>query len=125
MSKVIRSRRQDLVSTILFAIVSPGFFIVLASLHQFHLSEARRKAWLVVVLAIVVGGLTVALPRKFPLIASILAIVAFEYVSTFTEFNGITMFCCVLAGFFFGVYVRSLLHQRKHWNDSRSKKVLT
>jgi len=65
------------------------------------------------------------LPRKFPLIASILAIVAFEYVSTFTEFNGITMFCCVLAGFFFGVYVRSLLHQRKHWNDSRSKKVLT
>ena len=82
-----------------------------------------RQDWLFVVLAFIVGALTVALPRKFPLIASIVALVVFAGISNSTAFDAFALQCCVLAGFFFGLCLRSLLYQWKNWNDPRSKNV--
>lgn len=118
-----RSRRQDLIRTIPLGTVFPGIFIAIASVQQPNLGDAMRQDWLFVVLAFIVGALTVALPRKFPLIASIVALVVFAGISNSTAFDAFALQCCVLAGFFFGLCLRSLLYQWKNWNDPRSKNV--
>ena len=92
-------------------------------IRQDHLSDALHQDWFVLALAFVVGALTVALPRKFSLFASIVAMVVFAGLSTDTAFAPIALICSVLAGFFFGLFVRALIYQRKHWNDLRSKGV--
>lgn len=105
--------------------MSTAFFIALGSIQQAHLGDALRKDWLVVVLAFVVSGLTVLLPGRLPLIASFLVLLAFEFVSTSTEFDGISIFCSVFGGFFLGLMVRSLIYQGKHWNDPRPTSAQT
>lgn len=119
-SSTVRSRRQDLLRTIPLGTVVPAAFIAFGFLQQAHLGDALRQDWWAVVLAFVVGALTVALPGRFPLIASLAAILVFLWVSTITGFDAIAMICCVLAGFFFGLFVRSLLFQRKNRKNARA-----
>lgn len=102
--------------------IVPAAFIAFGFILQENLGEAWRHDWWAVVLAFVVGALTLALPGKFPLIASLVAVLAFLWVSTITEFTAIAMICCVLAGFFFGLFVRSLLFQRKNAKSARSER---
>lgn len=123
MSNTPRSRRSEMIRTIPLGTVFPGILMAIGLVRQGHLGDALRQDWFVLVVAFVVGALTVALPRKFPLFASIIAIVVFAGISTNTAFAPIALICFVLAGFFFGLFVRALLYQRKHWNDPRSKKV--
>ncbi|MEO8709879.1 MAG: hypothetical protein ABI400_12585 [Lacisediminihabitans sp.] len=112
-----------MIRTIPLGTVFPGVLLVIGLVRQDHLDDALRQDWFVLVLAFVVGALTVALPRKFPLLAAIVAIVVFAGISTSTAFAPIALMCSVLAGFFFGLFVRALLFQGKHWNDPRSNKV--
>ncbi|MDP9026805.1 MAG: hypothetical protein M3N46_04510 [Actinomycetota bacterium] len=117
----LRTRRHDLIRTILLAVVSTAFSLALGTVLQAHLDAALRRDWLIVVLAFVVSALTVALPGRLPLIASFVALLAFGYASTSTAINGFAIFCCVMGGFFFGVCARSLLSQWKHWDDPREQ----
>ncbi len=99
--------------TIPLGTVVPAAFIAFGFVQQGHLGDALRQDWWAAVLAFIVGAMTVALPGRFPLLASIVAVVAFAGLSTVTAFDAIALMCCVLAGFFFGLFVRSLLFQRK------------
>ncbi|MGN6197078.1 hypothetical protein [Humibacter sp.] len=120
MSTTARSRRQDLLRTIPLGTIIPAAFIAFGFLQQGHLGDALHQDWWAVVLAFVVGALTVVLPGKFPLIAALAAILVFLWVSTITQFDAIAMICCVLAGFFFGLFVRSLMFQRKNRKNART-----
>jgi hypothetical protein len=99
--------------------VIPAAFIALAFVQQRHLGDALRQDWWAVLAAFVAGALTVALPGKFPLIALLVAVLVFVWVSTITEFDAIAMICCVLGGFCFGLFVRSLRFQRTNRRSAR------
>jgi len=109
-----KARRNTLLRTIPLGTVVPAAFIAIALVQQPDLGKAMGVGWWVVVLAFVVGALTVALPRKFPLIGAFVAIVVFAGLSTLTPFNAIAAILFVLAGFFFGLCIRALVYQRRH-----------
>ncbi len=94
--------------------VAPAAFLAIAFWQQQHLGAALREGWPFLVLAFVVGGLTVVLPRKLPLIGSIVAVIVFAWVSTHTAFDALTLMFSVVAGFFFGLGVKALLYQLRH-----------
>ncbi len=103
------SRRRLLLRVLPLGTVVPAVFICIALVQQGRLGEAMRHGWLLTVLAFVVGALTLVLPRRFPLLASLVAVVVFAGVSTTTDFDAITLMFFVVAGFFFGLCVRTLL----------------
>lgn len=109
-------RRRDLVRTILFGTLLPAFFLALPLLAQPDLGGAMRADWWFYVLAFVVGAVVVALPRRFPALAALVALLVFAWLSTMTKFVPIVGILNVLAGFWFGLAVRSLVfqfHRRK------------
>lgn len=106
-----RERRRTLLRTIPLGTIVPAAFIAIALVQQPELGTAMRTSWWVVLLAFVVGAVTVALPRRFPLIAAFVAILVFAGISTATAFNPIAAILFVLAGFFFGLFVRSVVFQ--------------
>lgn len=108
-----RSRRRDLMRTIPLGTIVPAAFIAFGLLRQGHLGDALRQDGWVAVLAFVIGAGTVALPGRLPLLASFAAVVAAGWASTVTAFDGMALFCFVMAGFFFGLCVRSILFQWK------------
>lgn len=105
------ARRRTFLRTIPLGTVVPAAFIVIALVQQPGLGSAMHADWWVFVLAFVIGALTVALPRRFPLVAALVAMVAFAAISTVTAFNAIALILCVLGGFFFGLCVRALISQ--------------
>jgi hypothetical protein len=98
--------------------VFPAIFIVIALVQQPGLGLAMRQDWWVAVLSFAAGAVTVALPGRFPLLGAFVALVAFAALSGVTLFDAIAYILLVLGGFFFGLFVRALVYQRKHRTTS-------
>lgn len=109
MSTGSRGSRSTLVSTVLPGIALPVVFIAIGLWAQSHLGAAWHQDWWIAVLAFVVGGLTLLLPRQFPLLATLIAMVFFAWLGTRVAMTPITLACFVLAGLGFGSGVRSLI----------------
>lgn len=120
MSTTARSRRKDLVRTIPLGTIVPAAFIAFGFLQQRDLGDALRQDWWAVVLAFIIGAATVALPGRLPMLGSFVAVVAAAGVSTVTAFDAIALICCVLAGFYFGLFVRAVLFQWKRAKTAAS-----
>lgn len=104
---------MELLRALPLGTVFPGILLTIGLVRQSHLGEALQHDWFMLVLAFIVGSATVALPRKFPLLAIIITMVVFSGMSTSTAFAPVALICSVLAGFFFGLFGRALLYQRK------------
>jgi hypothetical protein len=104
-----RSVRVEAGKAMAFGIAVPAVFIVLALVEQG--STESEAGWWAAALTFVVGAGIAALPRTFLYVALPIAVIASVMLTWVTKLNGFTLICFVLAGFAFGLAVRSLILQ--------------
>jgi len=105
--------RQDVLRTLPVGTIIPAFYIVLAWIYQPNLWGAFRHGWPLIVVIFCASALTAALPRWWSLGSVFAIFLVAAWFSSKTAFGGFTLLMFVLAGFFFGICVRSLLFQAK------------